>query len=331
MRNKCLMIILLTLLSTTLAVADTFAPVGTVVGQFMEIGMGARGAGMGEAYTTNAAGAEAVFWNPAGLVDGGNRQLFVTQTQWPADMAFGGAAFSMQIGNLGTFALSSVYLMTDDMEITTLDDPNGTGEYFSLSNYTVGLSYGRYLTDRVSVGITGKLVREEYLDHSYSTWSLDLGSIYRTSFHGMKLGMSIMHFGPEVKFSGTYIDYSDQKSYLPDPQVPKEFENYSLPVMFRFGSSINLMEKTEHRLTAAGDMIHPNNNLEQYNVGLEYAFREMVTLRGGYKLTADEGGLTVGAGLKMNLMDWTNLCIDYAYSDLGVLTDSHRFSLGISF
>ncbi|MCD6234919.1 MAG: PorV/PorQ family protein [Candidatus Marinimicrobia bacterium] len=331
MQNKSLMLILLILFTVTVTPGETFAPVGTVVGQFMEIGMGAKGAGMGEAYTTGASGAEAVFWNPAGLVDGGKNQLFVTQTQWPADMAFGGAALSMSLGNVGTFAVSSIYLMTDDMEITSLDAPNGTGEFFSLSNYTLGLSYARYLTDHVSVGLTGKLVREEYLDHGYSAWSLDLGSIYRTGFHGLKLGMSIMHFGPEIRFSGDYIDYSDQQSYLPVPQVPKEFEKYSLPVMFRFGTSANLMDKTEHRLTVAGDMIHPNNNLEQYNLGFEYAFREMVSLRGGYKFAADEGGLTLGAGLRMALMDWTTLCIDYAYSDLGLLTSSHRFSLGISF
>jgi len=331
MQNKSLILILLIVLMVTVTPGETFAPVGTVVGQFMEIGMGAKGAAMGEAYTTGASGAEAVFWNPAGLVDGGNNQLFVSQTQWPADMAFGGAALSMTFGNLGTFAISSVYLMTDDMEITSLDAPNGTGDFFSLSNYTLGLSYARYLTDRVSVGLTGKLVREEYLDHGYSAWSLDLGSIYRTGFHGLKLGMSIMHFGPEIRFSGDYIDYSDQQSYLPDPQVPKEFETYSLPVMFRFGTSIDLMNKMDHRLTAAGEMNHPNNNVEQYNLGVEYAFRERVTLRSGYKFASDEGGLTLGAGLRMAVMDWTTLCIDYAYSDLGLLTNSHRFSLGISF
>ncbi|MDD3806829.1 MAG: PorV/PorQ family protein [Candidatus Marinimicrobia bacterium] len=331
MKNKSFLLVLTLLLLVTVSPLAAFAPVGTVVGQFMEIGMGAKGAGMGEAYTTVASGAEAIFWNPAGVVDGGKNQLFLSQTQWPADMAFGGAALSMTLGNVGTFAISSIYLMTDDMEITSLDDPSGTGEYFSLSNYTLGLTYGRYLTDRVSIGVTGKLVREEYMDHNYSAWSLDLGSIYRTNFHGLRLGMSIMNFGPEVRFSGEYIDYSDQHSYLPDPQVPKKFQTYSLPVMFRFGTSINLLEKVNYRLTLAGDMIHPNNNVEQYNLGIEYSFRDMASLRGGYKFAADEGGLTVGAGIRIPVKGWTTLCIDYAYSDLGMLTNSHRFSLGLSF
>jgi len=331
MRIKLFLIILLTALTCSYAVADTFAPVGTVVGQFLEIGMGARAAGMGEAYTTSASGAGAVFWNPAGLVGGGSKQLFVSQTQWPAGMAFGGASFSVEAGNSGTFAVSAVYLMTDDMEITTLDYPTGTGEYFSLTNYAMGLSYARYLTDRVSVGMTLKMVGEKYLDKGYDTWSLDIGSVYRTKFKDLKIGMSVMHFGPEVTFSGKYVDWSDQTSYLPDPKVPKKFETHSLPVMFRFGTSVNLLERPAYRLTAAGDMVHPNNNVEQYNVGFELALKEMIYLRSGYKLTADEGGFTVGAGLLMNLMDWTKLCIDYAYSDLGVLTNSHRFSLGISF
>ncbi len=331
MRVKWFFILLLAALTCTNAVAETFAPVGTIVGQFLEIGMGARAAAMGEAYTTSASGAGAVFWNPAGLVEGGRKQLFVSQTQWPAGMAFGGAAFSVASENSGTFAVSAVYLMTDDMEITTLDYPTGTGEYFSLTNYAMGLSYARYLTDRVSIGLTLKMIGEKYLDKGYDTWSLDLGSVYRTNFKGLKLGMSVMNFGPEVTFSGKFIDYSDQSSYLPDPKVPKSFEAHSLPVMFRFGTSMNILEGSSYRLTAAADMVHPNNNLEQYNVGCELALKDIFYFRSGYKLTADEGGYSVGAGLKMNLMDWTKLIVDYAYSDLGVLTNSHRFSLVISF
>jgi len=311
--------------------AEEFAPVGTAVAQFLEIGLGARSTGMGEAFTAMASDAEAVFWNPAGLADSGPRSLYTAYNTWPAGISIGGLSAAMRVGRIGTFALSAVYLMTDDMEITTLTQPEGTGEFFAISNYSVGLSYSRYLTDRVSVGITGKMVHEGYWDYAYDSWAIDLGTMYRTGFRGMKIAMSILHFGPEVQFDGEFIDYSDPLSYnaQPDPK-PKSFEKYSLPVNFRFGLSINPIEMENHRLTTAGDMIHTNNNVEQYNLGLEYAFQEMFFVRGGYKLSADEGGLCFGAGAKLSVSGLA-LGVNYSFADMGLLSSIHRFSLGFTF
>jgi hypothetical protein len=277
--------------------AQDFAPVGTAVAQFLEIGVGARGTGMGEAYTSLTNDAGSAFWNPAGLVGVDKRNLFTSYTVWPADISLGSFAVAMDVGNIGTFAISSVYLMTGDMAVTTVYQPEGTGENFSITNFSVGLSYARLLTDRLSVGLTTKIVREKYMEYGYTTWALDMGTIYRTGFHGLNLGMSIQHFGPEIKFNGNYIDYSDPKSV--DVNVPKTFENYSLPINFRIGISMNLLDTPENTLTTSADMIHPNNNLEQYNWGVEYCFNKMFYLRGGYRFNIDVGGLTFGTGIDL--------------------------------
>jgi len=306
-----------------------FAPVGTAVAQFLEIGVGARAVGMGEAYTVVASDASAAFWNPAGLTDAGARNLFSSYSSWPAGISFAGLAYSMKLGQMGTFAVSGIYLMTDDMEVTTIAQPEGTGEMFNLTNYAVGLSFARFLTDRVSVGVTTKLVHEDYFGYGYSTWALDLGTVYRTNFHGLRLGMSIQHFAPEVKFDGDFIDYSDPLSV--DANKPKEFETYSLPMNFRFGVSFNALNSARQQLLVAADMIHPNNNLEQYNIGVEYSFNQMFHLRGGYKLNADEGGLTFGGGAQVGLGAGLKLACDYAYADLGLLQSAHRVSLSVTF
>jgi hypothetical protein len=325
-------LIVIALFFLTSLSAEEFAPVGTAVAQFMEIGLGARATGMGEAFTALANDAGAVFWNPAGLADAGRRSLFSAYNTWPAGISIGGLSMAMNLGNLGTIAVSSVYLMTDDMEITTIGRPEGTGEYFNISNYSLGLTYARYLTDKVSVGLTTKLVHEGYWDYSYSTWAIDMGTMYRTGFHGLNIAMSILHFGPEIKFSGDYVDYSDPKSYdaQPDP-LPKTFEKYSLPVNFRFGISFDMLKTNMHRLTTAMDMIHPNNNLEQYNMGLEYGLKDMLFLRGGYKFSADEGGLCLGGGTSLSLTGDLKIIADYSFADMGALKSIHRFSLGIDF
>ncbi|MBN2281154.1 MAG: PorV/PorQ family protein [Candidatus Marinimicrobia bacterium] len=328
MIKKIIWPIIFTLIPGFLA-ADTFAPVGTAVAQFLEIGVGARATGMGEAFTVMAEDAEASFWNPAGLANIEDYNLFTGYTQWPAGISIGGLSFAKSFKGIGTFAINTVYLMTDDMDVTTVEMPEGTGETFSISNYSVGLSYARYITDRVSVGITNKIVHEDYFDYGYTSWALDLGTTYRTDFRGLKLGMSILHFSPEIKFDGNYIDYSDPKSY--ETSEEREFDKYSLPINFRVGAAMNALEMDNHRLVIAADMVHPNNNKEQYNAGLEYSMKSMIFLRAGYKLSADEGGFSIGGGAKINLMNSLNFMVNYSYSDMGVLNGINRFSVNLLF
>ncbi|MBC8402587.1 MAG: PorV/PorQ family protein [Candidatus Marinimicrobia bacterium] len=312
--------------------AQDFAPVGTAIAQFLEIGVGAHAGAMGQAFTARTNDAGSVFWNPAGLADAGKYSLYLSNTTWPADISLGSIAISGKFGRLGTFAISTLYLQTDDMEITTIEESDGTGEYFSISNSCLGLSYARFLTDRVSVGITGKIVQEKYLDYGYSTWAIDLGTMYRTDFHGLKIGMSILHFGiGDIQFDGDYTDYSNQDSYIiledDTDDSAMVFEKYSLPVNFRVGISMDIFNQDPHQLTIASDLVHPNNNLEQYNIGLEYGLLNSFFIRGGYKIGVDEGGLSFGGGASLNAMGFGNVKVDYSYSDLGILTNSHRFSL----
>ncbi|MDZ7318700.1 MAG: PorV/PorQ family protein [candidate division KSB1 bacterium] len=327
--KNILLIAMVALILSTAVHGQDFAPVGTAVAQFLEIGVGGRGTAMGEAYTALTNDAGSAFWNPAGLVGSQKRNLYTAYTVWPADISIGSLAFSMDLGNIGTFAISSAYLMTGDMEMTTVAMPEGTGENFSITNFALGLSYARFLTDRLSIGITTKLVREKYLDYGYTTWALDMGTLYRTGFHGLNLGMSILHFGPEVKFSGSYIDYSDPKSV--DVNKPKSFETYSLPINFRIGISMSLLDTPTNKITTAADMIHPNNNLEQYNWGMEYCFNNMFFLRGGYRFNLDEGGFTFGTGVDLTTLGALGAVIDYSFADLGVLKSVHRFSLALTF
>lgn len=327
MKKKLILMIMIVLLSTSVF-GESFAPVGTSVAQFLEIGVGTRSTALGEAYTSMAKNAESVFWNPAGLVESGTRgDLFASYTQWPADINIGGVALSTNLGLLGTITISSVYMMTDEMEITTTTQPNGTGEKFGISNYSIGISSAHYLTEKISAGITAKLVTEDYYDYGYSTWALDLGTLYRTGYHGLNIGMSILNFAPEVQFSGEYLDYSDEQSAPIDSA--KTFEKYSLPMNFRFGMSIDLIDSHSHKLTVATDMIHPNDNSEQYNMGIEYIFNKMFSLRSGYQLTNDSAGLSFGFGVKLS-----NFNVNYSFANMGKeseLGNVHRYAIILNF
>ena len=90
----------------------------------------------------------------------------------------------------------------------------------------------------------------------------------------------------------------------------------------------------KNKLTVAADAIHPNDNYEAINAGIEYSFNNMLFLRAGYKSLFQkdsEEGFTLGAGLNYRLMSTVVLKIDYAYADFGVLENVQRFSLGLRF
>ena len=307
------------------ASAQEFAPVGTAVGQFLEIGVGAEGAAMGEAYTAMANGASSVFWNPAGLVDMDKRNFYLDYTSWPAEISIGGMSFAWNFDNYGSLALSAVYLNTGDMDITTVSDPEGTsGEQFSLNNYAFGLTYARFLTDRLSLGATVKLVTEDYHGRDYKTWAMDVGTLYRTNFRGFTMGMSILHFAQAIAFDGTYADYSDERK-------EKDFKNYSLPINFRVGVLLDVWESGKNKVITTADMVHPNNNLEQYNWGFEYGFDSMFFVRSGYKFRADQGGFSMGGGVKYALGETIKTELNYSFSEMGILPSVHRLSAGFSF
>jgi hypothetical protein len=218
--------------------------------------------------------------------------------------------------------------MTDDMEVTTVDQPDGTGETFGISNYAVGLAYARNLTSNLSVGLTAKIVSEKYFDYGYNGFALDLGTLYTTDYRGLKIGMSILHFGPEVQFDGEYTDYSDPNLATGDK---KAFEKYSLPITFRVGASMDVWESNENKVISAVDMVHTNNNLEQYNFGFEYGYDKIIFFRGGYRFNLDEGGLSFGAGVNYQLFEKNTVAFNYSFTERGIITNIHRFSAGFTF
>jgi len=67
---------------------------GTSSLQFLKIGNGARGTGMGESFTAVADDISSLFYNPAGLVRFKDNGLFFSHTEWFVDTRleyFGGA------------------------------------------------------------------------------------------------------------------------------------------------------------------------------------------------------------------------------------------------
>jgi hypothetical protein len=84
------------------------------------------------------------------------------------------------------------------------------------------------------------------------------------------------------------------------------------------------MDSEINKLLVSYDLSQPRDYGQQHHIGLEYGFRDLLFLRGGYKLNFDEEGLTYGFGI-----NYSGIRVDYSYSDFGeYLNAVHRFSVG---
>ncbi len=100
------------------------------------------------------------------------------------------------------------------------------------------------------------------------------------------------------------------------------------------GVSTDILRSDNNRVTVAVDAIHPNDNTEYVNSGIEYSWANIVAVRGGWKSAYERGGeqgLTLGAGIHYALAAPIDFLLDYAYQDFGRLKEVHYFSFGLRF
>ena len=290
------------------------AKVGTTGAQFLELGVSARAMGMAEAFTAAADDISAVYYNPAGLVNLYGYEAALTLIQMPADVNYGFLGFGFPLESVGgvlgvgIYSLNSGNMIERTYERGTYD---GTGRLFSWNDFAASVSYGRYLTDRFSVGISVKIISSRTLDDiSASGWAADVGTNYDTGFRGFKIAMSISNFGPDMTFLNN---------------------SFPLPINFKFGGTINVVEAESHVVAFAAEGSHPSDNLEKYNAGIEYTFKERFSLRGGSRFNYDEDGFTAGGGVRVPFGEESEIRVDYAFQEFGVLTEVHRFTMSLTF
>lgn len=320
-------------------VTGNVSKVGTVAAAFLEIEVGSRAVGMGGAYVAVVDDATAVFWNPAGLARISKNQAVLVHNNWLVDTSFDFVAIALPIGNTGTFGVSITSLSTGEMEVRTVQLPEGTGERFSTNDLSAALSYAVNLTDRFAIGVNAKYISQRVWRMSAQGFAMDIGTLFKTNLNGMTIGMSISNFGTSMKLQGndTFVNY-DQAPNLggSNDRIPafKQTESYSLPLLLQVGVAMDILSNENNVITVALNAAHPNDNTEYVNMGVEYAIGDVVALRMGYKnsfLKDSEEGITAGVGTKLVLNGGISFAIDYAYQDFGRLNNAQMFSLALEF
>lgn len=313
--------------------------VGTTAAPFLEIEVGSRAIGMGGAFVAIANDATAIYWNPAGLSRISKIEATLIHTNWLVGSSFDFVGVVLPLGYFGSIAINVTSFSIDEMVVRTVQRPEGTGEKFSVGDLSAGLSYAKNLTDRFSIGVNAKYISQRIWHMKATGVAFDIGTLFKTQFNDMIIGMSISNFGASLKMEGkdVFVNYDEAPQFGgSNDRIPayKLTDKFPLPLLFRVGLAMDILNTNNSKLTIAIDAAHPNNNTEYVNLGMEYVFRSQVALRLGYKnlFTLDsEEGFTAGVGTKLKLAGGVALKIDYAYQELGRLENAQRFSLGFEF
>ncbi len=297
-------IILIILLIPFFLYGQQYERPGSATCTFLNIGVSPRAAGMGDSYFAIANGAEATYYNPAILANLPGLNICANHNQWFANISHDFLAIAYNFNQLGAFGVSLTYLSTDEMNVTTPLQPDGTGETFYSGNYRIGLSYARGLTNRVSFGGSVYYINSSlYENFEQSAISGDISAIYVTEFHDFRFGMKIANFGSSI----TYVN-----------------EQYPLPINFIFGLAINALEFKNQKVLLCVTGMKPSDDQTLTRAGLEWNFNNFLFVRGGYKFNDDIATYSFGAGFKVGFERY-QLRIDYAYSEYGLLGVAHRF------
>jgi hypothetical protein len=308
---------------------------GTAGATELMIPVGSRGTALGGAFLSSVNGVEALYWNPAGLAASDvNTEVMFSHLKWIGDLDVEYAALSSRLGDFGYMGASFKTVGFGDIEQTTVDDPDGNGTIFSPNYLTFGVTFSRAMTDRILFGMTGKMISEKIMRESALGVGFDFGLQYVTGITGLKLGITLMNLGPNMKFDGPDLEHAvtlpGTESGSEEEAIRTTLAGFDLPSYLQMGVSYDYPFNSHHVITAMGSFQNNGYTYDQYNFAVEYNYDNMLFLRGAFTtayreddvinsdgfVSGDEDylwGPSFGAGFKFNLTPGTPVSFDYAY------------------
>jgi hypothetical protein len=339
-------------------------PYGTTSAEFLLFGAGARGTALGDAFAAIASDVTSLYYNPgaAALISRPGASFstydYVADTRY----SWGGIAFPFS-GGSRTFGLQIGTFGFDDQPVYTVDQPEGTGAVYSVSQTFAGATFAQNFSDRFAAGITAKFVFDQLGDVNGSAFAVDFGTSFHSQLnnHPIQLAFVVSNLGTDLSYKGDALDVAiprdpaDPGAGADPPQLPQpadlKTKGFALPTVFRVALAYDLIAGESSRLTLLGDFNQANNNRAGFAGGGEWALSRLggsnvgVALRGSYtyqpanNIDVDETqtalndeenlqGLALGGGLSYDT-EGVLLGFDYAYRHLGVLGSTNFFTLSV--
>lgn len=280
----------------------TFAQTGTTAYEFMNIPVSAHSAAVGG---NNVSMVEddvtLMFTNPALLSNVSNKTLNFNFMTYMAGATKMSAAFAMQAGERGTWAIGAQVLNYGEMKETTIAyEQIGT---FRATDIALQGGYTYMLSDEWTGGVQGKVLMSNYGEFKSMGLCVDLGLNYYDEELGFSFGAVAQNVGGQVK---SLHEVKEKMPFNLAMGISKEFAN--APVRLSLSLQDLTHWKSSYYTTSDGQEISSGKRFwnhislgaevfptSQTWVALGYNFR-----RGNEMKVADSShwaGFSIGGGI----------------------------------
>ena len=312
----------------------------------------ARTSGFGGANIASVRGLEGIYSNVAGLAFTQKTEIIFSQTSWlqygskmfsaeDAVSTISSFGFSQKMGESGVLGFSVMSMDFGDIEITTVELPDGGIGTYSPKFMNMSVSYAKIFSNSIYGGATVKIISEQISNVGASGVALDAGIQYVTGAKdNMKFGISLKNVGPRMSYTGDGLSFrgivGDGDDYK--MTVEQRSSELELPALLNIGMSYDLNVQ-RHRITGAGAFTSNSFQKDQYRLGGEYSYREMFMVRMGY--TYEEGisnssttalrGPSAGFTVELPMGDnGSTFGLDYSYRHTDPFQGSHTIGARVN-
>jgi hypothetical protein len=287
---------------------------GTSGADFLELGVGSRPLGMGEAFTAETGDINSLYYNPAGLGTLRFPVLSLFHNELVLDSRFENisVAFPLYGGWLGIS--NSLFWVPDFDRINMEGETTGRVRFYN-GNFTTGYGYdfGEFY-----LGGSVKYIYQKMDTLFINSFAVDIGvlkgmylySPFDSPSKNFHLGLSILNIGTKAKDD-------------PLPRLLRLGASYK-PTRW-FGVNVDI---TESLLQSSDmyDFLYLFDESFRVNAGVEFNYLELLYVRAGWKFN-DAGTYSLGFGFNYAVQN-TAFSIDTSFSDNGVF--GPVYSLGIT-
>ncbi len=343
---SAIVIILISLFPSFRSFAGNQDRSGQAGGSELLINPWARSSGWGGANSASVRGLESIYQNVAGTAFVDKTELIFSRSIWlkGTGININNFGLSQKLGKSGVLSLAIMAMSFGDLQITTVDLPEGGIGTFSPSLMNIGISYAKAFSNSIYGGITFKIISESISDASAEGLALDAGIQYVTGeADNIHFGIALKNVGPRMKFKGDGLSF---RTIIPgnDNQftVEQRSADFELPSLLNIGAAYDFTINKDNKLTAAGNFTSNSFTKDQFILGLEYRLKSYLMLRGGYMYekgitdaanrttayTGPCGGFTVE--IPLNKVKGSSFGLDYSYRASNPFQGTHCIGVRIN-
>jgi len=325
--------------------------------EFLNIGVDARALGMSKSVTATSNDVNAIYWNPAGLMNLEDYQGSLMHASYFAGIAtYNFAAIALPIDNKSAIGISIIRFGVDDILNTTeLIDSQGNINFnrislFSAADYAFTFAYARNLIFKdMYFGVNTKVIRR-VIGNFASSWGFGFDAGIQFERNNWKFGLMVRDITTTyntwnintVEFDKIKNSIPGQNQELPETtEITKPKIQLGVARKFRVARDFHLLAEIDlnMRFAQTNDIVSTRFISVDPTFGFELDYTDLVYLRGGIgniqNTTQFDGSKSVslqpnfGVGFKYN-----GIQVDYALTNIGGVGNalySNIFSIKIEY